>query len=82
MPRNLDRRVEAVTPVDDPGLKDRLQEILDVNLADDRLAWELGPEGCWRKVEAGDGCSTHDRLQELALARAARGRPEATGSLP
>ena len=73
MPRNLDRRVEAVTPVRDPALKARLQEILDVNLADDRLAWELGPDGGWQKLPPGDGCSTHDRLQELAQARAARG---------
>ena len=82
MPRNLDRRVEAVTPVDDPALKDRLQEILDVNLADDRLAWELGPDGCWTKVEADGGCSTHDRLQELALARAPQRGSESPGSLP
>ncbi len=73
MPRNLDRRVEAVAPVDDPDLEARLQEILDVNLADDRLAWELGADGTWRKVPEGGGCSTHDRLQELALDRARRG---------
>ena len=82
MPRNLDRRVEAVTPVSDPDLKSRLQEILDVNLADDRLAWELSPDGCWHRVEAGDGCSTHDRLQELARDRSARGGREVTRSLP
>jgi polyphosphate kinase len=73
MPRNLDRRVEAVAPVGDPDLEARLQEILDVNLADDRLAWELGADGTWRKVPEGGGCSTHDRLQELALDRARRG---------
>jgi len=37
MPRNLDRRVEAVVPVADPRLRDRLQEVLDLNLADDTL---------------------------------------------
>ena len=41
MPRNLDRRVEALAPVIDPRLRARLDEILDVNLADDMLAWEL-----------------------------------------
>ena len=49
MPRNLDRRVEAVAPVDDPELQARLQEILDVNLADDTLAWELGSDGTWHQ---------------------------------
>src|ERR1700674_4651519 len=43
MPRNLDRRVEAVVPVSDPRLCQRLQQILDVSLADDMLAWDLGP---------------------------------------
>jgi polyphosphate kinase len=41
MPRNLDRRVEAIFPVSDPGLQERLEEILQLNLEDDVLAWEL-----------------------------------------
>ena len=41
MPRNLDRRVEALVPVDEPDLQARLDEILEVNLADDTLAWSL-----------------------------------------
>ena len=52
MPRNLDRRVEALVPVDDPELQARLQEILDVNLADDVLAWKLARR---RHVAAGPG---------------------------
>jgi len=72
MPRNLDGRVECVTPVTDPALTARLEEILAVNLADDVLAWELGPDG-WSKVPTTTGINTHDRLQELAEARALRG---------
>ena len=55
----------------EPALQDRLQEILDVNLADDVLAWTLGPDGTWSQVPASDGaqCETHVRLQELALER-------------
>ncbi len=78
MPRNLDRRVEAMTPVDHPDLRARLQEILDVNLADDTLAWELHGDGSWSKVAAGageGGVNTHLRLQELAFERARRRRP-------
>jgi polyphosphate kinase len=74
MPRNLDRRVEAMTPVDDPDLQRRLQEILDVNLADDTLAWELDGEGAWCKVDTEKGVNTHLRLQELAFERARRRR--------
>jgi polyphosphate kinase len=45
MTRNLDRRVEAVTPIADPQLAKDLQEILGILLADNRHAWELQPDG-------------------------------------
>lgn len=45
MPRNLDRRVEAVVPVDEPQLAQDLQEILGVMLSDNRHAWDLQPDG-------------------------------------
>jgi polyphosphate kinase len=67
MPRNLDRRVEAVVPVADPKLRQRLARIFETLLADDVLAWELGPDGTWRKVPAVNGLSSHKRFQELAL---------------
>jgi polyphosphate kinase len=71
MPRNLDRRVEALVPVATPALQDRLQEILDVNLADDVLAWELHPDATWSPVRppSGGSVDTHLRFQELALVR-------------
>lgn len=69
MQRNLDRRVEAVIPVTDAALQARLQEILDVNLADDTLAWELDAEGVWHKVPTVHNINTHRRLQELAMLR-------------
>ncbi|MCU0567942.1 MAG: polyphosphate kinase 1 [Oculatellaceae cyanobacterium Prado106] len=45
MPRNLDRRVEVITPVEDPHILKDLQEILGIMLADNRHAWELQPNG-------------------------------------
>ncbi|HEV3400198.1 MAG TPA: RNA degradosome polyphosphate kinase, partial [Acidimicrobiales bacterium] len=74
MPRNLDRRVEAVAPVENPALQDRLQEILDVCLSDDVLASELRPDGSWHKVEEKEGVNAQLRLQELAFDRARRRR--------
>lgn len=70
MPRNLDRRVEALAPVDDPDLQFRLDEIFDVVLADDTLAWELGPDRVWSPVHGEGHIDTHVELQDLALARA------------
>jgi polyphosphate kinase len=70
MPRNLDRRVEALVPVSAPAMRDRLDEILTINLADDTLAWELDRDGAWRRVPRTAGVNTHRQLEELAARRA------------
>src|SRR5690606_30813530 len=65
MPRNLDRRVEVVTPVLNPLFKKRLQSELDVCLADNRQAWDLQPDGSYvqRQPEPGRGeRATHRML--------------------
>ncbi len=70
MPRNLDRRVEAMTPVLDPALKARLAQIMEVVLSDDQLAWQLDTDGTWQKVPTRRGINSQRRFEELALARA------------
>ena len=45
IPRNLNRRIEAITPVEDPNLAKDLQEILGIMLSDNRHAWDLQPDG-------------------------------------
>jgi polyphosphate kinase len=74
MNRNLRRRVEAVVPVTDPALQARLEEVLQVNLADDVLAWELGPDAVWTRITTTRGVETHPTLQERARERAGGGR--------
>jgi polyphosphate kinase len=69
MPRNLDRRIEALLTVTGPELQARLDEILEVGLADDVGAWELTAEGTWKTVITGAHVDLQRRLQELALAR-------------
>ncbi len=69
MPRNLTWRVEALTPVTDRVLRNRLEEILSVCLDDDAQAWELASE-TWSKVPVAAGVATHRRLQDIALDRA------------
>jgi polyphosphate kinase len=54
MPRNFDRRVEAVAPVDDPALHPRLQSLIETCLRDNRQAWDLEPDGTWRQRVATD----------------------------
>ena len=56
----------------DPSLARRVDELLEVELADDTLAWTLGADGTWTHVPQGRTVDTHLRFQELALARASR----------
>jgi polyphosphate kinase len=76
MPRNLDRRIEAMVPVDDPTLRQRLVDVLDINLADDTNAWEMHPDGTWTRVPTVMGISAQRQLFELAQERARRRRDE------
>jgi polyphosphate kinase len=69
MRRSLSRRVEAATPVEDPGLRLRIQEILDCCLADRLQSWELGADGNYRKLAVSEDdpqVGVHDRLMGLA----------------
>jgi polyphosphate kinase len=70
MQRNLNNRVEALVPVTDPRLKYRIEEILEVEMADDVLAWTAAPDGSWSKVASEIGIDTHQRLLDLATDRA------------
>jgi polyphosphate kinase len=67
MPRNLDRRVEAVVPVADSDLNAEIDQFLELELSDDTLAWELAGDGTWSKVAAGSGVNTQKRMQRKTL---------------
>jgi polyphosphate kinase len=69
MPRNLDRRVEALCTVTAAQSRARLAEILEANLADDVLAWDLADDGTWHKVPNVVGVDVQLRLRELAEER-------------
>jgi polyphosphate kinase len=71
MPRNLDRRVEAIAPVMNPELRARLAEIIEVNLADDRFAWELRSDGTWTRAGGDAGISSQTTFQDAAVKRLA-----------
>ncbi|MEY9213953.1 polyphosphate kinase [Thermobifida halotolerans] len=53
MPRNLDRRVEALVRVTDPGQRARLAGLMDLAMADSTSTWHLNPDGSWTRF-------THD----------------------
>ncbi|MFN7228709.1 MAG: polyphosphate kinase 1 [Synechococcaceae cyanobacterium] len=50
MPRNLDRRVEAVAPISDPGLCRQLDDLLDLYLSDTG-AWHMQADGSFHQQQ-------------------------------
>ena len=54
MTRNLDNRVEAVTPVEDLALREQLRFVLEASLSDNRRRWEMRPDGSYGQVTPGD----------------------------
>ena len=54
MTRNLDHRVEAVTPVADPDSREQLRFVLEVMLHDNRSAWEMAADGSYEQRTPGD----------------------------
>ncbi|XTZ19377.1 MAG: RNA degradosome polyphosphate kinase, partial [cyanobacterium endosymbiont of Rhopalodia fuxianensis] len=70
MTRNLSRRVEAITPIEDPSIMQELQEILGILLADNRQAWELQSDGSYVQRHPGENCreqSAHKIFMKMAL---------------
>jgi len=80
MQRNLNARVEAVFPVDDPNLQRKLQQVLDIQWRDTVKGRELHADGVYRRVKRRPGQRKVDsqrRLLELSARRAAEGSREA-----
>ncbi|HEX8211274.1 MAG TPA: polyphosphate kinase 1 [Longimicrobium sp.] len=70
--RNLNERVEVLVPVLDPALRDRIVEILHFSLNDNRLAWELRPDGEYVQRRPAPGepeVNCHEILMRDALDR-------------
>ena len=70
LPRNLDRRVEALVRVDDERHAARVMQVARVCLADERLAWTLDGDGVWTRSSGRREADTHRMLQSLAVERA------------
>ena len=73
MKRNLESRVEVVTPVEDSEMRDDLRLLLDIQLADQRCAWDMQADGSYRQRlpqnSGNSGCQ--ETLIKLAESRLA-----------
>lgn len=77
MPRNFDRRIEVMAPVEDAALRTRISAVLDALLADTHFAWELDSEGLWHRCAPAEGAepvSAQEVLMQQAVKRARKKR--------
>lgn len=81
MPRNLDRRVEILFPVDSSRLKEELRHVLEVQLSDTLKASELKPDGTYEKVDrrGRKAVLAQDVFCKEAVAKARAAAPEKPG---
>ncbi len=82
MPRNLDRRVEILTPIENARARQELQAILDSVFADDVHAWALAEDGSWAPLvpKKPEKVVDHQRaMMKRAEVRARRQSPPRVG---
>jgi polyphosphate kinase len=66
MERNLDRRVEVVSPIQDPAIKRHLRDVvLEALLSDSHRAWELQTDGGYVRVRPPEGVDPLNAQQFL-----------------
>jgi polyphosphate kinase len=66
MPRNFDRRVEVMAPIEDKSLHAKVMSVLETCLSDNRQAWELSADGVYRQRQPGTDLDrgTHQTLMK------------------
>jgi len=66
MRRNLDRRIEAVTPIDDDELKSKIYLLLQIYIKDDYFSWIMKEDGSYFKyqLDSSDNRSQIDLIEK------------------
>ncbi len=76
MPRNLNRRVEVMVPIEHARHTAALDQALDFALADDIVAWELQPDDTWDRIGPTNAFEPHsqERLYRWTVEQQLAGR--------
>jgi polyphosphate kinase len=78
MHRNLDRRIEALVRVSDPGHRATLDRLLETGMADDTSSWHLAADGDWTRHSTDSEGRPLRNVQEMLIdARRRRRGPSA-----
>ncbi|HRV59903.1 MAG TPA: polyphosphate kinase 1 [Solirubrobacterales bacterium] len=80
MPRNLDSRVELVTPVEDEVARDQILDVMERCLADNTNSWVLDSSGNWSRLdpEGGERRNVQEELMERHQTLASTAIPQVT----
>jgi polyphosphate kinase len=73
MPRNLDRRIEVMAPIEDSRLRIEIGVVLDALMSDTRFSWTLAADGAWHRTSSEKGkrsVSAQEALMKRAVGRA------------
>ena len=65
MSRNLDRRIEAVTPIEHPDHRQKLERLLQLYLNDNHSAWDMQSDGTF--VQRKPDSETPERNSQIQL---------------
>ena len=77
MKRNLESRVEQMVPIESPALRKQLRFMLDAQLADQRSAWEMQPDGSYVQRQPRDERKDKSS-QQILIERAEKAYKDAT----
>jgi polyphosphate kinase len=75
MPRNLDKRIEILTPVADETIKAAIYELLQTYLEDNLQSWNLTADGTWVQRQPRDGAPAIEAQVALLARRVGEGAP-------
>jgi polyphosphate kinase len=78
MHRNLDRRIEAMARVADPGHRAALNRLLETGTSDATSSWHLGPDGNWTRHSTDPEGQPLRNVQEMLIDARRRRRGPAT----
>lgn len=82
MPRNLHKRIEVAFPVEDGRVRERLEDMLARQWADNASAWELGPEGRYDRVPRRAEAAVRRSQAEFMDLALGRGRVRGPARVP